>query len=101
MSSHVADYIRIEGLSKTFGDASNGVHALDNIQCTIRQGSFVTIVGPSGCGKSTLLRLLAGLLDYEVGNVVLDGQPIRGSRRDVGVVFQNSILLPWRSILDN
>ncbi len=97
----VADYIRIEGLSKTFGSASNGVLALDNIDCTIRQGSFVTIVGPSGCGKSTLLRILAGLLDYDVGTVALDGQPIHGTRRDIGVVFQSSILLPWRTILDN
>jgi NitT/TauT family transport system ATP-binding protein len=95
------EYIRIEGLSKTFGNQRDSVLALDNIDCSIRQGSFVTIVGPSGCGKSTLLRILAGLLDYDLGSVVLDGQPIRGTRRDVGVVFQSSILLPWRTILDN
>ena len=97
----IADFIRIQGLSKTFGTASDGVLALDNVSCTIQQGSFVTIVGPSGCGKSTLLRILAGLLDYEVGTVVLDGEPIHGTRRDVGVVFQSSILLPWRTILEN
>ena len=91
------DYIRIEGLSKHFGDGGEGVLALKDIDCSIEQGSFVTIVGPSGCGKSTLLRILAGLLDY----VVLDGQPIQGTRRDVGVVFQSSILLPWRTILEN
>ncbi|MET3180088.1 ABC transporter ATP-binding protein [Variovorax gossypii] len=95
------DYIRIEGLSKHFGDGGGGVLALKDIDCGIEQGSFVTIVGPSGCGKSTLLRILAGLLDYDIGRVVLDGQPIRGTRRDVGVVFQSSILLPWRTILEN
>ncbi|MDB5826085.1 MAG: transporter ATP-binding protein [Variovorax sp.] len=95
------DYIRIAGLSKTFGGGSDGVLALKDIDCTIQQGSFVTIVGPSGCGKSTLLRILAGLLDYSTGTVMLDGQPIRGTRRDVGVVFQSSILLPWRTILEN
>ena len=95
------DYIRIEGLSKHFGDGGDGVLALKDIDCSIEQGSFVTIVGPSGCGKSTLLRILAGLLDYGTGQVVLDGQSIRGTRRDVGVVFQSSILLPWRSIIDN
>jgi NitT/TauT family transport system ATP-binding protein len=95
------DYIRIARLSKAFGGSGDGVLALKDIDCTIEQGSFVTVVGPSGCGKSTLLRILAGLLDYEVGTVVLDGQPIRGTRRDVGVVFQSSILLPWRSILEN
>ncbi|MDQ0084626.1 NitT/TauT family transport system ATP-binding protein [Variovorax boronicumulans] len=96
-----ADYIRIEGLSKHFGTGSEGVLALQQIDCSIRQGSFVTIVGPSGCGKSTLLRILAGLLDYQVGSVMLDGQPIQGTRRDVGVVFQSSILLPWRTVLEN
>ncbi|GAA4351826.1 ABC transporter ATP-binding protein [Variovorax defluvii] len=96
-----SDYIRIEGLSKTFGGGQDGVLALSGIDCSIAQGSFVTIVGPSGCGKSTLLRILAGLLGYETGRVLLDGQPIHGTRRDVGVVFQSSILLPWRTILDN
>jgi len=92
-----ADYIHIQGLSKSFGD----VLALREIDCSIAQGSFVSIVGPSGCGKSTLLRILAGLLDYSEGNVMLDGEPIRGTRGDIGFVFQNSILLPWRSILEN
>jgi NitT/TauT family transport system ATP-binding protein len=97
-----ADYIRIEGLSKTFGQGKSGaVVALQNINCSIAKGSFVSVVGPSGCGKSTLLRIIAGLLDYSAGSVVLDGQPITGTRRDIGVVFQASILLPWRTILDN
>ena len=90
-------YIRIAGLSKRFGD----VVALRDISCSIKEGSFVSIVGPSGCGKSTLLRILAGLLDYAEGEVTLDGQPIHGTRRDIGVVFQSSILLPWRTILQN
>src|SRR5882672_10249713 len=96
------DYIRIEHLSKVYsGRDGQPVHALHDIDCTIREGSFVTVVGPSGCGKSTLLRILAGLLDYDVGTVTLDNQPIHGTRRDIGVVFQSSILLPWRSILEN
>ncbi|MDM0066873.1 ABC transporter ATP-binding protein [Variovorax sp. J31P207] len=95
-------YIEIKGLFKTFGDRrAGGVLALDNIHCSIAEGSFVSVVGPSGCGKSTLMRIIAGLLDYSEGSVVMDGQPIRGTRRDVGVVFQSSILLPWRTILEN
>jgi NitT/TauT family transport system ATP-binding protein len=97
MQAVVEDYIRIERLSKSFGE----VVALRDIEVSIEQGSFVSIVGPSGCGKSTLLRILAGLLDYEHGTVSLDGQPIHGTRRDVGFVFQSSILLPWRTILEN
>ena len=92
-----AQYIRIRNLSKSFGD----VVALRGIDCTIEKGSFVSIVGPSGCGKSTLLRIVAGLLGYSQGQVLLDGQPIQGTRRDIGVVFQSSILLPWRTILEN
>jgi NitT/TauT family transport system ATP-binding protein len=97
-----AHYIRIQGLSKTFDQGRSGaVLALRDIHCSIREGSFVSVVGPSGCGKSTLLRIIAGLLDYSEGSVMLDGQPITGTRRDVGMVFQSSILLPWRSILEN
>ena len=96
------EYIRIRNLSKTFGkSAAGGVIALRDIDCSIEKGSFVSVVGPSGCGKSTLLRIVAGLLSSTDGSVTMDGQLIRGTRRDVGVVFQSSILLPWRSILEN
>src|ERR1700754_1719220 len=84
------DYISIRGLSKRFGDDEDSVLALNNINCSIEQGSFVSVVGPSGCGKSTMLRIVAGLLPYSEGSVHMDGQPIVGTRRDVGVVFQNS-----------
>ena len=95
-------YIRIAGVSKTFGaPRQDGVQALQDIHCEIAEGSFVSIVGPSGCGKSTLLRIVAGLLPASVGTVVMDGQPITGTRRDVGMVFQSSILLPWRTVLEN
>jgi NitT/TauT family transport system ATP-binding protein len=100
--SPATEFIRVQRLSKTFGASGPGaVQALRDINFSITEGSFVTVVGPSGCGKSTLLRIVAGLLDYSDGSVSLDGQPIRGTRRDVGFVFQNSILLPWRTILDN
>jgi NitT/TauT family transport system ATP-binding protein len=95
------DYIKIQGLSKRFGHDDDSVLALSDINLTIAEGSFVSVVGPSGCGKSTLLRIVAGLLGYSEGVVSMDGQPIQGTRRDIGVVFQNSILLPWRSILEN
>jgi len=96
------DLIRIDGLRKAFGAGTpDELVALDDITCSIQEGDFVSIVGPSGCGKSTLLRILAGLLDYSEGSVILDGAPVRGTRRDIGVVFQNAILLPWRTIVDN
>jgi NitT/TauT family transport system ATP-binding protein len=77
------------------------VHALSDINLTIDPGSFVTIVGPSGCGKSTLLRILAGILDRTSGNVQIRERDIDGPSRELGLVFQSPVLLPWRTILAN
>jgi NitT/TauT family transport system ATP-binding protein len=94
--------IRIRKLDKVFSTVrGERVAALLDIDCDIAEGSFVTVVGPSGCGKSTLLKILAGLLRASRGTVTMAGEAVTGPRRDIGVVFQNSILLPWRTILDN
>jgi NitT/TauT family transport system ATP-binding protein len=94
--------IRIRKLDKVFNTVrGERVAALIDIDCDIAEGSFVTVVGPSGCGKSTLLKILAGLLRASRGTVTMAGEAVTGPRRDIGVVFQNSILLPWRTILDN
>jgi len=77
------------------------VTALDEIDFSVREGEFVVVVGPSGCGKSTLLRILAGLLPQSDGEAFLDGTPITGPRRDIGVVFQSPVLFPWRTVLGN
>ena len=75
--------------------------ALQDIDFTVRDGEFVSVVGPSGCGKSTLLKILAGLLPASEGEARLRGTPIDGPRRDIGVVFQSPVLFPWRSVLGN
>src|SRR5262249_9747594 len=67
----------------------------------IADGEFVTIVGPSGCGKTTLLRVLGGLLSCSSGAVELLGRRIDGPSRNVGMVFQDPVLLPWRTVLEN
>jgi NitT/TauT family transport system ATP-binding protein len=77
------------------------IHALANISVEIRERELVTVVGPSGCGKTTLLRILAGLLPATRGEVQLAGTAVVGPRGDIGVVFQNPILLPWRTVLSN
>ncbi len=74
---------------------------LDGLTFTVAEGAFVAILGPSGCGKSTLLRVLAGLLPPTQGQVLLDGQPVQGPQRQVGMVFQSANLLPWRTVLGN
>jgi len=95
-------FIQVVGLTKTFSTLSGErVLALDNISVDIAEGEFITVVGPSGCGKSTLLKMLAGLLSPSSGNITLAGSQVSGTRRDVGMVFQSAILLPWRTILQN
>jgi len=83
------------------GRSDAPTHALDDVRLDIAPGEFVALLGPSGCGKTTLLKILAGLIDGYQGEAWLEGRPITGPSLDVGVVFQEPTLLPWRTILDN
>ena len=95
------EIIAVRHLTKRYGAAAQPVIALQDIDFSIQDGEFISIVGPSGCGKSTLLRILAGLQPASEGDALLDGTPIAGPRRDIGVVFQSPVLFPWRSVLNN
>jgi hypothetical protein len=92
---------RSKGCPSSIHPVGGAVTALDRISFSVAEGEFVAVVGPSGCGKSTLLKILAGLLPTSSGEAHLRGTPIAGPRRDIGVVFQSPVLLPWRSVLDN
>lgn len=92
---------RTEGLEVTYKSSRGPTKALEAFSATVAKGEFVSILGPSGCGKSTLLKVAAGLLKPSAGVAELDGKPISGPRRDVGIVFQQATLLPWRTVLDN
>ncbi len=93
--------ILARGLSKTFQRRAVTTLALEAIDLSVAQGEFVAIVGPSGCGKSTLLRLIAGLLRPSGGEVVTNGHSVERPVTDIGIVFQNPVLLDWRNVLDN
>ena len=83
-------------------DATQTVHALDDISLDIRKGEFVCLLGPSGCGKSTLLSIIGGLAQPTAGSVSISGVTIDRPRpRDVAFVFQESTLLPWYTVLEN
>jgi NitT/TauT family transport system ATP-binding protein len=97
----VMDKIHIEGLEKTYASKGGRVTALAQVDLTIRQTEFITLVGPSGCGKSTLLKLIAGLIRPSRGRLLHDGVALTRPPRDVGIVFQEAVLLEWRSVLDN
>jgi NitT/TauT family transport system ATP-binding protein len=91
----------VKSLSKVYGGRADAIAALRDIDFSVGEGEFLSIVGPSGCGKSTLLKILAGLMPASEGQAVLDGTPIEGPRRDIGMVFQSPVLFPWRSVLGN
>jgi NitT/TauT family transport system ATP-binding protein len=93
--------IEVRNLTMTF--ERNGVPftALDDVDLTIADGEFASIIGPSGCGKTTLLKIIAGLTKPTSGTVVVDGHAIDGPGPERALVFQNFVLLPWVTILDN
>jgi NitT/TauT family transport system ATP-binding protein len=90
---------RIERLSKTY--ARNQLVALSDVNLSIHKGEFVSVIGSSGCGKSTLLKIMAGLMPPTTGSVVLDGKPVVGPRPDIGMMFQQATLLPWKTTIEN
>ena len=93
-----AGAISIRGLSKTFG----ALKVLEDVNCTIGEAEFVSILGPSGCGKSTILRIIAGLIAPDNGaELSLLGQPLTGHSEQVGVVFQTHNMLPWLTVEKN
>jgi NitT/TauT family transport system ATP-binding protein len=91
----------VDGVGKTFRTDAGEVRALDGVSLSVEAGELVAIIGPSGCGKSTLFGITGGLIaDYE-GRVLVGGQPVRGSHRDIGMVFQEESTFPWRTTLQN
>ena len=93
--------ISVESASKTFSGSRGSVQALDGFDLSVGESEFVSIVGPSGCGKSTLLWAMAALLPLSSGRITIHDREVAGPRRDVGMVFQESNLLPWRNLLQN
>jgi NitT/TauT family transport system ATP-binding protein len=99
-----ATAIAIDHVSMVFAgrDASQRVHALDDITLDIRRGEFVCLLGPSGCGKSTLLSIIGGMLAQTAGNVTINGTPVTSPRpNEIAYVFQESTLFPWYTVLEN
>jgi len=94
--------IRAKEIAKTFY-AHDGrvVHAIDNVTLNVREGEFIALLGPSGCGKSTFLFMVAGFERPTAGNLDLDGNPIEGPSPNRGIVFQEYVLFPWRTVRKN
>lgn len=94
--------IAIDGVAMTYMTKKRGsAEALKPLSLDIRTGEFVSVVGTSGCGKSTLLKIVGGLLKATAGRVTVNGEVVSKPREDMGIVFQNPVLLPWKSVLEN
>ena len=97
-----AAVLQIKSLSKEFRTSSGGtIEALKGINADIKGSEFICIVGASGCGKSTLLRIIAGLEQATAGAVWYNDTPVSRPQSQIGMVFQEYSLLPWRTVLDN
>jgi len=93
--------IEIDRVSKIYSTQTGPVHAVDDVSLSIRPGEFVAVLGPSGCGKSTLLMMVAGLLETSAGEIQIGGTRVSRPYTDLGIVFQNHVLLEWRTTLQN
>jgi NitT/TauT family transport system ATP-binding protein len=90
--------LRVNGATKVYNTRSGDLLAIDRCSLDIVNGEIVSIVGPSGCGKTTLLWSMSGLHGLTAGEVLLDGVPVKGPNPEIGMVFQEANLLPWRNL---
>jgi NitT/TauT family transport system ATP-binding protein len=93
--------ISVADLDKTYDTRDGKVDAVRKATFDVSGGEFVSLVGPSGCGKSTILQICAGLVSPTRGKVEVGGVKARPGRREVGIMFQAPVLLPWRTVADN
>lgn len=94
--------VSVHGLSKTYSTSGGrDIKAVCEVDLDIAANSFVCLVGPSGCGKSTLLRIMAGLDQASAGEVIINGRPHKKPGPEVGMIFQEYSLFPWRTVMEN
>jgi NitT/TauT family transport system ATP-binding protein len=93
--------VDIRGVSKTFGSGAAAVHAFGPADLAIESGEFVSLLGPSGCGKSTLMLMIAGLLAPSAGKIHVNQDKVTTPRIDIGIMFQDNTLVPWRHVQSN
>ncbi|NHX35509.1 MULTISPECIES: ABC transporter ATP-binding protein [Halolamina] len=91
----------VDGVSKLYDRDDGGVQALEDVEFAVDDGEFVCVVGPSGCGKTTLFRIIGGLESATSGQVRLSGAPVTEPSPDLGIVFQEYHLFPWRTVRGN
>lgn len=95
--------IELVSIKKTYRSSDGPVTAISDLTFSIPSGQFASIIGPSGCGKSTLLKMIGGLVDPSGGQILVDGRPLPTvpTQGKFSFVFQNPVMLPWRTVLEN
>jgi NitT/TauT family transport system ATP-binding protein len=93
--------IDVKDVTKEYNSDSGPIRAVNNTSLAIDDAAFISIVGPSGCGKTTLLKMLGGLIPTTTGEITIKGDRVLSPREDIGFVFQNAVLLPWKSVIEN
>lgn len=93
--------LAFRSVEKTYPTRSGRIQALKDVSFEVGDSEFVSIVGPSGCGKSTLLKMCAGLVPRSSGEILVDGQLVTDVQTQMGIAFQDSLLLEWRTVLSN
>jgi len=94
-------YIQLENVNKIYVTKDDAITACQNISFDIRESEFVAIVGPSGCGKTTILKMIAGLISSTDGTVAVGGKHVTEPVTNLGIIFQDSVLMDWRDVLSN
>jgi len=94
-------HVELRNVSLVYGGGDEQTIAVDRVSLRVGTGEFAAVVGPSGCGKSTLMKLVTGLIPATTGVVVVNGSVVRRPIKGVGMAFQNSTLMPWRTTLRN
>ena len=93
--------VSLQSVSMVYGRGTDAVRAIEDVTLDIAKGEFIAVVGPSGCGKSSLMKLISGLHLPSAGKLTIEGRPVTGPLKSVGMAFQNSNLLPWRNAINN
>jgi NitT/TauT family transport system ATP-binding protein len=93
--------IRFDHVTKFFGEGDKRVHVVDDVSFAARRGEFISILGPSGCGKSTMMMLTSGLIPVNSGTITIEGTRVTEPYTDLGIVFQQDLLMDWRRVQAN
>jgi NitT/TauT family transport system ATP-binding protein len=96
-----APFVSLQNVTHVYGGSGDGAPAVRGLTMSVAEGEFAAVVGPSGCGKSTLMKLATGLQFAREGATTVAGAPVTGPIKQAGMAFQNPVMLPWRTTLDN